>query len=664
MGEHDIKTTLTNEGIIAKGEEHEPRRLSRPLKIVVFVLTLIGIGASVSHLWGFSIAGNILWTRAYYSLLIACFLPILFLTAPYRRGAQRPRWFDYVLSVLIAVSAMYIFFNAKTIEFAGWEYVTPVIPAIIAFVIVFVLLEGARRSAGLIFLLACLFFLSLPMFTQYLPGFLKGVSFGPAESIAYYVYSTEAVYGIPMKVMGELLIGFLVFAVALQHMGGGKFFLDLAFSLVGSRRGGPAKVAVVASGFFGSLSGSVIANVTTTGAITIPAMKKLGYPATYAGAIEACASTGGVLMPPVMGATVFIMAEVLGISYATIVIAAFIPAILYYLSLILQVDAYAARKGLVGLPKENLPRLLDTLKEGWPYLFSLAFLVFEIFYLRIVTHAPYHATALLLATVMVRKSTRLNMNQLAEFVIQTGKTIGLILASLIGVGFIIGSLMVTGVALSFSHEVINLAGDNIALLLVLGAGVSFILGMGLTITACYVLLALTMAPPLVAVGYDPLAVHLFVLYCGMLSFITPPVALAAFAASALADSSPIKTGFTAMRLGYIMYVVPFVFVITPSLIFRGPIVDMLYHFTTFVIGIFFITAALEGYLLGYGILRRLFSWRRILSLVTGLLLIIPETYTNIIGFVLLLVYLVPIIRNRLAKPQQPSAYQVEDTSGN
>jgi TRAP transporter 4TM/12TM fusion protein len=334
------------------------------------------------------------------------------------------------------------------------------------------------------------------------------------------------------------------------------------------------------------MSGSAIANVTITGAITIPAMKELGYSPHYAGAVEACASTGGVLMPPIMGATVFIMAQILGISYATIMVAAFIPAILYYLSLLCQVDAYAAKKGLKGLPKAYIPSLKATLKEGWPYLFSLAFLVFQLFYLRIVSLAPFYASALLLAAVMIRKKTRMSWNQWLWYIVQTGRVVGNIMATLLGVGFIIGALLVTGVAYAFSDEVILLAGENIALLLVLGAMVSFVLGMGLTISACYILLALTMAPPLVSAGFDPLAVHLFVMYCGMLSFITPPVALSAFAASGIADASPVKTGLTAMRLGIILYIVPFVFVIKPALIFNGPLIETFQHFSTFALGIF------------------------------------------------------------------------------
>ncbi len=612
-------------------ELQSENKLSGVRRVVVFVLTIVGVGASIFHLFGFNIAGHVMWPRAYYSLLIGCFLPIIYLTVPSTKKTARICWFDVLAAILSIGVCAFFFLSAENIEYEGWEYVTPPLALVMTIPISILVFEAARRASGSIFFSTCLLFSAFPLFTQYMPGILKGVSFTPLTVLPYYIYGTEALYGIPMQVMGELLVGFLIFAMTLQHTGGGKFFLDLAFALVGERRGGPAKVAVLASAFFGSLSGSAIANVTTTGAITIPAMKRLGYAPHYAAAVEACASTGGVLMPPIMGATVFIMAQVLGISYATIMVAAFVPATLYYASLLIQVDAYAVKKGLKGLSKDNIPSLKETLKDGWPYIFGLGFLIYQLFYLRIVSLAPYYASALLLALIMIQKHKRFNLLQWGEFIIQTGKVIASLMATLLGVGFIIGSLLVTGVAYAFSNEVIILAGNNVALLLGLGALVSFVLGMGLTISACYILLALTMAPPLVAAGFDPLGVHLFVMYCGMLSFITPPVALSAFAAAGIAGASPIKTGFTAMRLGIVLYIVPFVFVLKPALILNGPFVETLQHFITFLFGIFMFTNALEGIFRGIDLTSRKYFILRIAIAITGVLLIIPEMYTDIGG---------------------------------
>jgi TRAP transporter 4TM/12TM fusion protein len=429
--------------------------------------------------------------------------------------------------------------------------------------------------------------------------------------------------------------------------------------MVGKSRGGPAKVAVIASGLFGSINGAPMVNVATTGAITIPAMKKLGYSSRYAGAVEACASTAGVLMPPIMGATAVIMCPVLGLSYSEVIVAAFIPAVLYYLSLLLQVDAYAVKAKLKGLSADSVPSLWQTLRQGWPYLVSLGFLIFQLLYMRVVILSPYYATALLLITVMIRKKTRLVVSEWLEMIVNTGKTIAMILSLLIGVGFILGSLMMTGVAFAFSHEMITLAHGNALLLLLLGALVSFVLGMGMTISACYVFLAMTMAPPLVKMGFDPLAVHLFVMYYGMLSSITPPVALAAFAAAGISGSSPMKTGFTAMRIGIILFIVPFVFVLKPALIFHGPLSQTVYLFVGFLLGIVFIVGGTEGYIIGLGRLGGFFSPFRLVSYAAGVMLIIPNRSTDLAGLGLAaVVSVICFIRNQSIR----RAYTGHETS--
>ncbi len=605
-------------------------------QICSIILTLIGIGASVFHLFGFNIAGKVMWPRAYYSLLIGCFLPLIFLydSSGYRLSGKK---YLNILGALMSIGAAAFFFlNAFNIEYKSWEYDAPTSALIGAFILLIVVFWALKKSSGRSFFFIGLCFLCFPLFAQYIPGALKGTGFTALEALQYYVFGTEAVFGLVMDVMGNLVLGFLVFAGVLQYTGGGDFFLNLAFALVGNSRGGPAKVAVIASGFFGSINGAPIVNVATTGAITIPAMKKLGYSATYAGAVEACASTGGVFMPPIMGATAFIMCQVLGVSYSTIVTAAFIPALLFYISLLLQVDAYAVKADLKGLASDDLPSLWTTLKEGWPYLLSLGFLVFQLVYLRVIVLSPYYATILLLITVMIRKNSRLRSRKgWMEMIESTGKTISMILSLLLGVGFILGSLMMTGVAFAFSHEIIKLAMGDPMLLLFFGALISFFLGMGMTISAVYVILAMTVAPPLVKMGFDPIAVHLFVVYYGMLSSITPPVALAAFGAAGISGASPLKTGIMAVRIGIILFIVPFVFVLQPALIFQGPINETVYLVLTFLIGIVFVVGGTEGYVHGLGKLGKIFSPLRIASLIGGLLIIAPNTYAKIIGAIII-----------------------------
>jgi len=381
----------------------------------------------------------------------------------------------------------------------------------------------------------------------------------------------------------------------------------------------------------GSVSGSVITNVITTGSFTIPAMKGAGYPNDYAAAIETCASTGGVLMPPIMGAAAFVMASILNITYAEVVLAAIIPSVLYYLGLFIQVDSYAAKNGLKGLRRLDLPSLWKTMKEGWFYLLAFALLVYILFALRREAQAPFYATFALLILSMVRKETRIDFTGFINFIERTGKTLGEIAGILASIGLLIASLLLTGVAQTLSSDIIALAGGNIILLVGMGAVASFILGMGLTITACYLLLAVLLAPALVDSGLYPLAVHLFLMYCGMLSFITPPVAIAAYAAASIAGASPMRTGFQAIRLGIILFIIPFFFVFQPAFVLHGTLLEIFKVLSTGFLGVILIASGLGGYLV---IVGRLGALKRVLSILSGALLLTPDLTTDLIGALL------------------------------
>jgi len=395
-----------------------------------------------------------------------------------------------------------------------------------------------------------------------------------------------------------------MFGAALQYTGAAHFFNNLAFSLFGSVRGGAAKVSIFASGLMGSVSGSVVSNVLTTGVVTIPAMKRTGFAPAYAGGVEACASTGGVLMPPVMGATAFVMASFLGKPYAVVALAALVPSLLFYFGLFVQIDGYAAKNGLKGLPRAELPRLGETFREGWHYILVFAFLVYMLLVLQQESLAPFYSTALLLVINQFSRRYRLDRKRLATLIEGIGGALCELSALLAGVGLIIGALSVTGLAGTLANDLVYLAGNNIYVLLVMGAITSFIFGMGMTITACYIFLAIVLAPPLINAGFDPVAVHLFMLYWGMVSFITPPVALAAFVAAGLARCAPMQVGMQSVRLGSTMYFVPFFFVLNPALILRGSPLEILIVVGTAVAGIALIASALEGYLVGLGTLQR------------------------------------------------------------
>jgi TRAP transporter 4TM/12TM fusion protein len=632
-----------NGPIEASAAVKKHRDLTGPVRWVFLLFTSLAVSAAIFVNFYFQLGGWTFPATGYLFFLLGLFIPLVFLAFPHRKkaAAEKIPWFDYSLAALSFVSSMFFFYNANEILIRGWEVIAPVEARIMALALLIAVIESARRTGGTTFACVCLFFAFYPLFAAHMPLFLKGKSFGFWRTVAYHGMGPESIIGIPMTVVGNLLIGFMIFAVTLQHTGAGKFFLDFSMSLLGQLRGGAAKVSIVASALMGSISGSVISNVLGTGCVTIPAMKKTGYSARFAGAVEACASTGGIVMPPVMGAVAFVMAQVLQVPYVTIIIAAAIPSFLYFFCLFIQVDAYAARKGIVGTQKEDCPKFGTVMKEGWFYLAAIALLIYIVVILWRETHAAWITTAVLLGLTMFRKSTRMTPRKFLDLIEGIGKFMGEITSILAACGLIIGSMGFTGVAHSFSSEIVSLAGGNMYLLLALGAFASFILGMGMTITACYIFLAVVMAPALVKMGLYPLAVHLFVMYWGMASFITPPVALGSFAAASVAGASPMETGFQSMRLGIATYIVPFFFVLNPALILHGPAWEIAYTITTCTAGLWIIASALEGYLIGIGNLP---AWSRPLLFLSGILLGYPVGWiTDIAGVAVIMSLLTLII---------------------
>ena len=589
---------------------------------------------------------------AYLCCLIAFYVSLAFIVFPASKAAPRDKipWYDYLLFFLCLGVSLYFASQALNVIERGWEFVAPALPTIFAIVFWFLMIEAVRRTSGLILAIVCAVFSFYPLIAGYMPGFMEGTQFSFFTTARYHAMSRVSILGIPMSVVGKLLVGYMIFGVVLQGTGGGKFFLNISSALLGGTRGGPAKVAVAASALFGSMSGSAISNVVTTGSITIPTMKRIGYPPEYAGAIESCASTGGVLMPPIMGAAAFLMASLLEVPYLTIVVCAIIPSLLYYLGLLVQVDAYAARTGLRGMPKEEIPSLWGTLKEGWFYLFALVALIFFIVYARVESQAPFYAMAILIACSMIRKETRLSWKGFLEMIAATGRFMAEITAILAAIGLIIGTFSMTGLGHSFSRELVVFAGGNLPLLLIMGAVTSGILGMGMTVTACYVFLAIVLAPALIAIGLHPIAVHLFVMYWGMVSFITPPVALAAASAAPIAGADTMRTGLRAMRLGIVLYFIPFFFVLDPALILQAPVAQIAVAVPSAFAGVVLLASGLEGHLLGIG---NLGIAQRVLSGVGGLLLLAPGWITDIIGaaiVALLIIY--GLWRRRVAKEQK------------
>jgi len=565
----------------------------------------------------------------FFYVVVGLMLPLVFILWPMTRSSPRNRvpWYDVILFLSALSICSFFVYNAENILDRGWEYAAPQYAVVVSFLLWFIVVEAIRRAGGLPIAVIVSIASIYPIFANVMPGPIKGFPSSPDQTAIYLAMSREGIMGIPLQAFANLVIGFLLFGVALQQTGGGKFFINLAFALLGHVRGGPAKVAVFSSGLMGSMSGSVITNVMTTGAMSIPAMRKVGFSKSYAAGVEACASTGGVLMPPVMGATAFIMAAFLNIPYGTIALAAVVPSVLYFLGLFIQIDAYAARNDLKGIAPEDLPSLKKTLKEGWYFIFVFALLIWLLFFLRREAVAPFYATALLIAINQILPYQRWGWENVKDFFSSSGKLFAELISILAGVGLLVGALSVTGLSGTIASDLIFLAGGNALVLLLMGALTSFILGIGMTVTAAYIFLAVALAPALISGGgMDPLAVHLFILYWGMLSFITPPVALGAFAAATLAGAKPMETGFQAMRLGSVIYFIPFLFVLNPALIFQGNWHEILVVIVQAVIGVFLIAGSMQGWLLGVGnlALSRAMEWPIRLSLIAGgVLLAIP-----------------------------------------
>jgi TRAP transporter 4TM/12TM fusion protein len=488
---------------------------------------------------------------------------------------------------------------------------------------ILLILEATRRVVGWALVWIAVPIILYAKFAYLLPGILnsRGSSW---QRIASYLYlDSSGIFGLPFDVAAGIVVAFIFFGQALYAVGGDKFLTDIALVLMGRYRGGTAKVAVVSSTLFGTVSGSAVANVVVDGAITIPMMKKSGYPSHVAAAIEAVASNGGQIMPPVMGVAAFLMAEFLNVPYAEVALAAAIPACLYYIALFTQIDLEAARLGLVGMPQNQIPKLGDVMKRGSVFLVPLLVLIYG---LMIANWEPGKAGMAAAITTFVvgalGRETRPSLKGISSSIEETGKILLDIVVVTALAGLVIGAFQLSGLTFKFALLLVSTAGGNILLLLVLTAVVSIILGMSLPTTVVYIMLAVLVGPALVQVGIDPLAAHLFFFYFGMLSLITPPDCIATYAAASIARADFWKSGWTGMRLGIVAYIVPFVFVFHPALLFRGSMAEIVTAIVTAIIGVILLATGVAGYLfeeLGYV--------RRTLFILAGALLIPPASTT-------------------------------------
>jgi TRAP transporter 4TM/12TM fusion protein len=562
----------------------------------------------------------------YLGLFLALILGSIFLSFPpsSRSDYLRVPWYDLVFSFLgLAVGLYAAWFFPEIMQRMGEPDTARLVLGGIAILLI---LEALRRTVGWMLVGVGVFFLLYARFADSFPAVFAGTGV-PWDRLINYLYTdVNSLFGLPLAVSATIVLPYIFFGQALFAIGAGQYLTELAVALFGGYRGGPAKVAVVSSSLFGTISGSAVANVAVDGPITIPLMMRTGYKAPVAAAIEAVASTGGQIMPPIMGAAAFIMADFLAIPYRDVVVAAVVPAILYYVALFAQVDLEAGKAGLKGLSRRELPALFPLLGKGWVFFVPLLILVYVLFIQK--SDAGDAGMFAALATVglgFLRKELRARPRWVLETIAGTGRTLLELGVTVALAGLVVGVVQVSGLGFLLSYGLVSVAGGNVFYLLLLTAIVSMILGMGMPTTAVYVLLAVLVAPALVQLGIEPLAAHLFIFYFGMVSMITPPICLAAYTAAAIVRADAMKTGLEATRLGIVAYIVPFLFALSPTLLLKGSALDVFLTAITAIAGTVLIGVALTGYLF-----REIATPKRVLIGLAALALLFPHVGPGIL----------------------------------
>lgn len=585
-------------------------------KIVLILIPVLSISFAL-HLEYY--IGKAFTQQQYFGVFLALFLTAAFLLIPPTKAATRRKlpWYDALLIALGVIVWMYpaLYYKSLIYELG----MLPTYRVLMGAVAVLLVLEATRRVLGLPILILAILFILYAKFSDIIPGMLGGNSYGWPRIFSFLYLDESAILGIALQMGVGVVLPFIIFGQALFQTGGGKFLTDLALAALGRFRGGPAKVAVLASSLFGTISGSASANVATIGVVTIPMMKNIGYKAHVAGAIEAVSGTGGQIMPPVMGAAAFLIAQFLGIPYAQVALAAAVPAILYYVVVFVQIHIEAVKSGMTGLPREQLPPLKKTLARGWVFFIPVAILVYLLF---VLFYGPavvaLYSTVAVAVVSMFRKETRLSWKSIPQILEGSGRTtldLGIVCAA---AGIIIGIVGLTGVGFAFSSLLISASHGNLFLLLLLSAIANTILGMGIPVTAAYILVIVLTGPALIEAGALPMAAHLFVFYFAVLSFLTPPVCVAVYVAAAIARSEVMKTAFEACKLGIVAFIVPFIFIYSPALILKGSLTEILLVVPSAIVGFTFLAFALQGYLF-----TRMNVFNRVLLFLGSVLLIVP-----------------------------------------
>ncbi|MBN1829021.1 MAG: TRAP transporter permease [Deltaproteobacteria bacterium] len=597
------------------------------------VISIIAVLSSIYHLYyAYWHPFFALDHRAFHWLFMSCFAFALYPFSKKRSPWNRMTVIDGALLIVTAAICLWIFIYSTPILNRSGSYQP--IDVILGTAMVLLVLEASRRTTGIAVPLIAVIFICYTIFGPYLPDIIAHKAYSIKRISTYLSLSTDGIFGVPMGVSANFILLFILYGALLRKTGAGEFFTDIAFALTGWSRGGPAKAAVVSSTFFGMISGSSVANTVTTGSFTIPLMKRTGYPPHFAAGVEASASTMGQIMPPIMGAAAFIMAEFLSIPYFKVCVAAAIPALLAFFATFMQVHFRAVSLGLSGMSRQELPKIGEAFKKGWHHIFSIFILIYFLMNNfspeRAVFWAIFATIVSSFAMAVVRKEP------LKIF----GKTVldGLIEGSLGAVevaaacgaaGIIIGCITMSGLGIMFSSFIVDASMGKLYLALPFTMVACIFLGMGVPTTAQYVIISSLVAPALTQMGVVPIAAHLFILYFGTRADITPPVALAAYAGAGIARSDPWKTGISAFQLGIAGFIIPFMFVYAPSLLFIGEPWRIILTFITAVFGVVCLAAAVQRCMLVKA------AWYEIILLyVTAFLMIKPGWKTDLTGFVL------------------------------
>lgn len=544
----------------------------------------------------------------------------VFLLFPASMKANRKSvpWYDWLLALAAGIGSGYIVFFFNEIARRGAQVQS--YELWLGLIFMALVIEAGRRVVGNVLPCLAMLFLGYCYFGQYMPGMFMHRGYNLARIVQHMYLTPEGIFGVALGVSSTFVFLFILFGAFLSASGGARFFNELSLAVAGHAPGGPAKVAIVASGLLGTINGSSVGNVATTGAFTIPLMKRVGYKGEFAGAVEACASTGGQLMPPIMGAGAFIMSEFLGISYLRIAAAAIVPAVIYYSALFINVHVRARKQNLEGIPKADLPRAGEVMKNDGHLLVPLFVIIYMLLQKYTPLSAAFWGIVSVVAVSSLRAHTRMGFKKIVKALEEGARGgLGVALACAL-VGFIVGTSSLTALGLTISNNIIELAGGRLFPTLLMAMVACLVLGMGLPTTANYIVTSTIIAPALIKMNIMPLAAHMFVFYFGIMADLTPPVCLAAFTGAGIAGADPARTGLNATRIALVAYVMPYMFIYTPMVLMENVQIPLLaLIITSAIVGIIALAGALQGWMC-----RDLNTPSRLLMIIPGLAAFMPH----------------------------------------